>query len=123
VCVSEKPEVPSEFKIVEVSSNSIQLTWMCGANGGENATYVININDIYNLTTIIDEEPANSNENFDSSAENIIEIENRLKLIELRGESHSLSLSLSLLLKFKINKKQTNQQTLSTILLFFFLNN
>jgi hypothetical protein len=84
----EKPEVPSEFKIVEVTSNSIQLTWMAGANGGENATYVICINDIYNLTTLTEDEQANLNDNSatrDSSAENIIEIENRLKLIELRG--------------------------------------
>lgn len=66
-----------DVKIIETTSNSVQLSWISGSNGGENATYVITISNIFNLTTIIDEEEDVSN--IDSSTET------KFNMIEIRG--------------------------------------
>ncbi len=55
----------------------MKLSWLAGSNGGDNATYIININQLYNLTTYVDI----SSEN-DPDPDSV---ESRLNLIEIRG--------------------------------------
>jgi hypothetical protein len=76
-CFTDKPETPSNFKVTDLSSTSVKLSWLAGSNGGENATFVININQEYNLTTYVDV-VSESDPDPDS-------VESRLNLIEIRG--------------------------------------
>lgn len=46
-----KPDIPSEFKLVESTSNSAHLSWRPPEFTGDNITYVININQTNNLTS------------------------------------------------------------------------
>lgn len=65
---------------MDVSSNSVELGWFVGANGGggENITYVITINNRFNVTTDI--------EHLDEELENLIEPEEAsLNTIQIRG--------------------------------------
>ena len=61
-----------------MTSTSVRLSWLAGSNGGENATYTISINGLYNLTTYTDTVVSE----VDSDPESI---ENRFNLVEIRG--------------------------------------
>ncbi len=73
----DKPETPNNFKPTDLTSTSVKLSWLAGSNGGDNATYIININRLYNLTTYVDVSSKN-----DPDPDSV---ENRLNLIEIRG--------------------------------------
>jgi len=70
----DKPEVPIDFKLLESSSNSVQLSWISGSNGGENSTYLLNVNQTVNLTTITDDFKADSPD-----------WESQLNVVEIKG--------------------------------------
>lgn len=52
--LKKKPEIPNDFKTIEITSNSVQLTWQTSQYNGENTTYVINVNQTFNLTSFTD---------------------------------------------------------------------
>ena len=75
----EKPSMPMDVKATDVTASSVQLSWLVGSNGGgENTTYVITINNLFNVTSdnsvIYDD---NDHDNDDD--------ETRLNTIEIRG--------------------------------------
>ncbi len=80
--ILEKPETPLNLKTSGLSSTSVRLSWLSGSNGGENSTYLININNAYNLTTYVD--VLSSSDDYYSSTEPS-HLENRFNMIELRG--------------------------------------
>jgi hypothetical protein len=46
-----KPDTPSDFKIIEVTSNSVHMSWQSPEYTGENLTYVLNMNKTLNFTS------------------------------------------------------------------------
>lgn len=78
----QRPEKPIDFKVIETTATSVHLSWLSGSNGGENCSYVINVNQVYNLTTLVDhEEPSDD----DDDHEDELGEESRVKQIELKG--------------------------------------
>jgi hypothetical protein len=70
----QKPETPIDFKLVQVTANSVQLSWLSASNGGENATFVITMNQTLNFTL------------FKENAHDDLDNENgRFHLIEIGG--------------------------------------
>ncbi len=70
-----KPETPIDFRALETTSNSVLLTWISGLNGGENSTFLININQEYNATIFTEDELYNKES----------DLINRQNTIELKG--------------------------------------
>jgi hypothetical protein len=46
-----RPDTPSDFKIIEVTSNSVHMSWQSPEYTGENLTYVLNMNKTLNFTS------------------------------------------------------------------------
>ena len=79
-----------DLKIIETTSNSVQLSWLSGSNGGENATYVITIGNIFNLTTIVDDDDDVSSSTVDVPSSSSAwtdsgDTETKYNMIEIRG--------------------------------------
>lgn len=68
--------MPENFKTADVTSTGIRLNWLAGSNGGDNATFIVNINGQYNLTTYKD---------YLSDYDDPESFENRFNSIEIRG--------------------------------------
>lgn len=71
---------------MEVTANSVQLSWLSGPNGagGENTTYVITINNLVNVTSVVDHF-ARSDDSEEEENDDDEDIESRFNMIEIRG--------------------------------------
>lgn len=87
----EKPETPIDLKALEVSANSVQLSWLSGPNGagGENTTYVITINNRVNVTSVVDHfarvDDDSQEESYQDEEDDDDDVESRFNMIEIRG--------------------------------------
>ena len=68
--------MPTEFKVIERTAGSVKLSWLAPPFTGDNLTFIININNSFNLTTLPEEIEMSDEE------ESTL---NRLKLVEIKG--------------------------------------
>lgn len=81
----QRPQTPADLKLVEITSNSVQLSWLSGSNGGENSTYVITINNSYNMSVNLDVDVDVNDDTEPDNSQYPDESENKFNLIEIRG--------------------------------------